>query len=91
MEQARSQFLKVNICYGPSGGSKDICINNKKAGCPGFLKNIYAGYLDFLPLAAVPFHSQTYPLTLPEKSVVSAHFPFLPLRMRKLCPDAADG
>ena len=42
-------------------------------------------------LGAVPFHSQTYPFTFPEKSVVSAHFPFFPLRIRKLCPDAADG
>ena len=42
-------------------------------------------------LGAVPFHSHTYPLTLPEKSVVSAHFPFFPLRMRKLNPGEAEG
>ena len=51
----------------------------------------YFDDLDLPLFGAVPFHSQMYPFTLPEKSVVSAHFPVLLSMIKKLCPEAPDG
>ena len=90
--------------FGQNNGLLDTKIENKKKkgrDIPRPLNKILKNYFpegglsseSFGPafLGAEFFHSQIYPFTLPEKSVVSAHFPDLPLRIRKLKPLVPEG